>query len=250
MYNPLDLSGRRILVTGAASGIGRAAAILIGRLSGRVAGVDQDRARTTANLEGSEHTQHVCDLRDTAGISQWMTDLATRWGQLHGIVHAAGLPCVVPLQVLKAESYRDVFAVNTQAALALARTFQSRKVYAGAHGSVVFISSVMALVGSPAAVGYSMSKAALIGMARSMAMELAPRGIRVNCVAPGFVRTPMFAQVAKSWDQEQEARVAALHPLGWGDPEDIANAIVFLLADTGRWITGTALTVDGGYTAQ
>ena len=83
-----------------------------------------------------------------------------------------------------------------------------------------------------------------------MAVELAPKKIRVNCVAPGFVRTPMYDKVAKFWDQEQEARITALHPLGWGEPEDIANAIAFLLADAGRWITGTVLTVDGGYTAQ
>jgi len=169
---------------------------------------------------------------------------------LHGVVHAAGLSCIVPLKVLTSESYHDVFAVNTEAALALARAFQGRKIYAGETGSIVFISSVMALVGSPAAVGYSMSKAALIGMARSMAVELAPRKIRVNCVAPGFVRTPMYHQAAKLWDPEQEARVEALHPLGLGEAGDVANAIVFLLADTGRWITGTVLTVDGGYTAQ
>jgi NAD(P)-dependent dehydrogenase (short-subunit alcohol dehydrogenase family) len=106
------------------------------------------------------------------------------------------------------------------------------------------------MVGSPAAVGYSMSKAALVGMARSMAVELAPRRIRVNCVSPGFVRTPMHNKVAKFWDPEQEARITDLHPLGWGEPTDIANAIAFLLADTARWITGTVLTVDGGYTAR
>jgi NAD(P)-dependent dehydrogenase (short-subunit alcohol dehydrogenase family) len=251
--NPLDLRGRRILVTGAASGIGRATALLVSRLSGCVVCVDMDGeglGKTLADLDGIGHTQFACDLRDHAGISQWMTKLVEQWGPLHGIVHAAGLPCVVPLKILTSENYHDVFAVNTEAALALARTFQSRKVYAGENGSLVFISSVMALVGSPTAVGYSMSKAALIGMARSMALELAPRKIRVNCVAPGFVRTPMYEKVAKFWDPEQDARIAALHPLGWGEPEDVAHAVAFLLADTARWITGTVLTVDGGYTAQ
>jgi len=253
MHNPLDLAGKRVLVTGAASGIGRATAILISRLSGCVAGVDQDREgleKTIAQLQGGGHTHYACDLRDLSGIPQWMPQLAGRWGSLHGLVHAAGLPCVVPLKVLSPETYRDVFTINTEAALALARAFQRRKVYAGISGSIVFISSVMAIVGSPAVAGYSMTKAALIGLARSLAIELAPRRIRVNCVAPGFVRTPMLGKAAKFWDPEQEARIADLHPLGWGDPEDIANAIAFLMADTGRWITGTVLTVDGGYTAQ
>jgi NAD(P)-dependent dehydrogenase (short-subunit alcohol dehydrogenase family) len=253
MHNPLDLNGRRILVTGAASGIGRATALLLSRLSATVIGVDRDAdglQQALSSLEGTGHVSQVCNLCELANIPRWMTELAGRTGPLHGLVHAAGVSCIVPLQVLQPESYRDVFTINTEAGLALARAFQSRKVYAGDNGSIVFISSVMALVGSPTVVGYSMSKAALVGMARSMALELAPRKIRVNCVAPGFVRTPMHQQVAKFWDAEKEARFEALHPLGWGKPEDVANAIAFLLADTGRWITGSVLTVDGGYTAQ
>jgi NAD(P)-dependent dehydrogenase (short-subunit alcohol dehydrogenase family) len=253
MHNPLNLTGRRILITGAASGIGRATAILVSRLAGCVAGVDQNReglAEAMSALEGDGHTCHACDLRDLSSVAHWMTNLAEQTGPLHGLVHAAGLPCTAPLRVLEPDVYRDVWTVNTEAALALVRAFQSRKVYAGDHGSIVLISSVMAIVGSPTIVGYSMSKAALIGMARSMALELAPKHIRVNCVAPGFVRTPMYSRVVGFWDAEQETRITALHPLGLGDPEDVANAIAFLLADASRWITGSVLTIDGGYTAQ
>ncbi len=251
--NPLDLRGRRFLVTGAASGIGRAAATLISRLSGQVVGVDVDSEGLTgaiADLQGDGHTHHACDLRDLASIPLWMGKLAESSGPLHGVVHAAGLSCVVPLQVLDPQSYRDALTVNAEAGLALARSFQRRKVYAGEHGTIVFIASVIALVGSPAAIGYSMSKGAVIGMTRSMALELAPKRIRVNCVAPGFVRTAMYEKTARHWDHGQEARLESLHPLGLGDAEDVASAIAFLLADTGKWITGTVLTVDGGYTAQ
>jgi NAD(P)-dependent dehydrogenase (short-subunit alcohol dehydrogenase family) len=218
-----------------------------------VAGVDLNQEgleKAMSALEGDGHTCHACDLRDLSSVAQWMTKLAEQNGPLHGLVHAAGLSCTAPLRVLGPEVYRDVWTVNTEAALALVRTFQSRKVYAGDHGSIVLISSVMGIVGSPTIVGYSMSKAALIGMSRSMALELAPKQIRVNCVAPGFVRTPMYSKVAGFWDAEQEARIDALHPLGQGDPEDVANAIAFLLGDASRWITGSVLTVDGGYTAQ
>lgn len=253
MHNPLDLSGRRVLVTGAASGIGRATAILASRLSARVVAVDIDAAgleKTLSQLEGKDHTRHVCDLSELEKIGNWMTEWAQQGGHLHGLVHAAGIACVMPLRSLQSSGYHESFAINTEAALALVRSFQSSKVYAGEKGSVVLISSVMALVGSPTVVAYSMSKAAIIGMARSMALELAPKRIRVNCVAPGFVHTPMYKQVAKFWDEAQEERMKSMHPLGWGEPEDVANAIAFLLADTARWITGTVLVADGGYTAQ
>jgi NAD(P)-dependent dehydrogenase (short-subunit alcohol dehydrogenase family) len=108
----------------------------------------------------------------------------------------------------------------------------------------------MGRVGSPASVGYSLSKGAIDAMTRSLALEYARKGIRVNAVAPGFVQTPMFEKTRTTWTKEQENRVEQLHPLGLGRPEDIANAIAFLLADASRWITGTVLVVDGGYTAQ
>jgi NAD(P)-dependent dehydrogenase (short-subunit alcohol dehydrogenase family) len=253
MHNPLDLSGKRFVVTGASSGIGRCTAVLISRLGGRVACVDRDEKGLSdvhAALEGDGHAVRVQDLLLLSEIPAWMAELGDQWGRLDGLVHSAGLSCSTPLQVLEPEAYRKALTLNTEAGLALARAFQRRKTCAPNGGSIVFISSVMALVGSPTVVGYSMTKAALIGMAKSMAVELAPRRIRVNCIAPGFVKTPMYNQVAQFWDPGEEARLRALHPLGWGEPEDVANAIAYLLADTGRWVTGSVLTVDGGYTAQ
>lgn len=132
----------------------------------------------------------------------------------------------------------------------LGKCLSSRKIYAGQHGAIVFISSVMGVVGSVGAVACSMSKAALDGMARSMSLELAPRGIRVNCIAPGFVRTPLLEQTETLWDEETKRAVEALHPLGFGEAEDVAHAVAFLVAETGRWITGWTLVVDGGYLAR
>lgn len=249
----MSLDNCSFLVTGAASGIGRATAIMLSRLGAKLICADIDKAgleETLAVLEGTGHLSQVFDLRNIADIDKWVIDACASFGRLHGLVHAAGVSCIAPVKILSIEKYREVFLINTESALALAKVFPRPKVYAGSNGSIVFISSAMALVGSSAAVGYSLSKAAIHGMTRSMAIEYAKKNIRVNAVAPGFVKTSMFDKSKARWDEEQAARVEALHPLGFGQPEDVAHAIAFLLADTGRWITGTILVVDGGYTAQ
>jgi len=250
----MALTGRTFLVTGAASGIGRATSVLLSRLGARVACLDIDEeglAETRRLLEsGDAHNFQVGDLKDLNNIAGWLSECVKSLGPLHGFVHAAGLPAPWPLRGLSASMWNDVRLINTEAALILTKEFHGRKIYAGDHGSVVFISSVMARVGSPAAAVYSMTKSALEGMARSLAMELAPRGIRVNCVAPGFVRTPMLGRMEALQEPGYAARLEALHPLGLGQPEDVANAAAFLLGDAARWITGTVVVVDGGYTAQ
>ena len=251
--HPLDLCNQRVLVTGAASGIGLATSQLVSRMGGRVLGVDIDTeglAQALPSFEGAGHEVLRFDLRDVERIPSWMLEVAAARGPLRGIVHAAGLSCIEPTRLLVPERYRDVLLVNTEAALALARGFQNKKVCDPDGGSVVFVTSVMAHVGSLGAAAYAMTKAALTGMAKSLAIEFAPRRIRVNCVAPGFVKTKMFDRTSALWDEEQRARVEAEHPLGLGEPTDVANSILFLLAETGRWITGSVLVVDGGYTAH
>jgi len=151
--------------------------------------------------------------------------------------------------VLDDAEIERVLRLNVLAAVALVKGFRHRHVIAENGGSAVLISSVMGLVGAPGCVAYSLSKAAVHGAVRSLALELAGERIRVNSVAPACVATPMFDEMAKLWSDDQRARVSAMHPLGIGQPEDVANAVAFLLADTGRWITGTVLVVDGGYTA-
>lgn len=253
-FNPLDLTGRHYLVTGASSGIGRSAAILLHRLGARLALVDRDKPGMDELATALGETQglrtYSADLTDTAAISELVERCVANGGLLHGVVHCAGIQSIAPIRSLQIEAWRQIFAVNTEAALALGKAMASRKIYAGDHGSLVFISSVMGSVGSAGAIPYSMSKAALEGMARSLALELAGRRIRVNCIAPGFVLTPLFERTERMWDADQRQAVERQHPLGFGQPEDVANAVAFLLADTGRWITGSVLVVDGGYLAR
>lgn len=253
-FNPLDLTGRHYLVTGASSGIGRSSARLLHALGARLAVVDLDLEgldALSAELgAGDRVRRYFADLSDTETIEGLVERCVAEGGRLHGVIHCAGMQAIAPLRSLRADVWRKIFAVNTEAALVLAKAMASKKVYAGENGSIVFVSSVMGTVGSAGAIPYSMSKAALDGMARSLALELAGRRIRVNCVAPGFVRTALFERTASLWDESQTKAVEDLHPLGFGEPEDVASAVAFLLADTGRWITGSVLVVDGGYLAR
>lgn len=253
MGHPLDLTGRHFLVTGAASGLGRATAKMIGAQGGRGSLVDLDAGgleETASSCLGGKLECFPSDLRNLAGIETLVDTIVRKQGALNGLVHCAGIQIVAPAKTLGIDRWREIFAVNTEAALMLAKSIQNKRTYAGSNGSIVFISSVIGLVGSPGAIAYSMSKSALHGMTKSLALELAAKQIRVNCIAPGFVRTPMLERVGKIWSPEQLVAVEKQHPLGLGEPEDIANAVAFLLADTGRWITGTVLVVDGGYLAQ
>ena len=252
-YNPMDLTGRGILVTGASSGIGEAVSLFLSRLGAKVICVGRKRERleeTLEKLQGSGHLVQVYDLNDTFNIPQWLIDLSAQNGKLHGLVHCAGMQSIRPLKMLDPEHWRQVICINAEAALALAKGFQQSEVYAGENGSVVFISSVMGEVGASGRAAYSFSKGALNGLMRSLALELAPQRIRVNCVAPAFVHTSMYDQMHKLWNENQRVEVESAHPLGIGEPEDVASAVGFLLADTASWITGTVMVVDGGYTAR
>ena len=254
MRNLFDLRRKLFAVTGAASGIGKACCHLLSELNGRVAAIDIDELglkATVDGLAGSGHSAHRIDLSKAHDeTSLGLGEIVAKEGRLSGLVHAAGVDCTEPLRLLKPARYRNALSVNTEAALALIREFQLASVTDVTGGSIVLISSVMATAGSPGAAAYAMTKAALQGLAKSAAMELASRRIRVNCVAPGFVDTPMYQKMAARWTPENRTAVETAHPLGIGTVDDVASAVAFLLADTGRWITGTTLTVDGGYTAQ
>lgn len=251
MYNPLDFTGRRFLVTGASSGIGKATALLLAKLGGRVTLVGRNAeslAAAMAELPGGGHDTSAFDLAETDAIPAWMAACAA--GQPYaGVAHCAGIQALRPLRSSSADFIDETMRVNLASAIAIARGFRQKEV-ARRPASLVLVSSTAGLTGQPGNVVYSASKGALIAAARGMAMELVRDQIRVNAVAPALVRTPMSEKSMRIWSPEQLAAVEAVHPMGFGTAEDVANAIAFLMGDMARWITGTTLVVDGGYTAQ
>ncbi len=250
--NPLHLSGKRFLVTGAASGIGKATSIILSKLGADLLLLD-------LNLSGLEQTKTFCketdeiiefNLLDTSKIKEALLHKTTERGLLDGFVHLAGVPYISPLKSINEKKYLEVMQVNTIAGLEMAKAFANRKISREGERSIVFVSSVYGLVGSSANVGYAMSKAALHGITKSLAIELAPKKIRVNCVAPGFVKTAMMQDTDKAFPEARNEVLEELHPLGLGEPDDIGYACAFLLSSASKWITGSIMNVDGGFTAK
>ncbi len=247
----MDLTGRSILVTGASSGIGRETSILLSQLGAKVILVGRNIERlekTLSCLEIGSHQIERFDLRQVDEIPIWLKEITTKLEPIDGLVHSAGIAPTMPIRFTTAKHLNNTLTTNLSSSIFLAKALRQK----GCHklpSSLVFLSSAAGLVGIESLAEYSATKGALISMARSLAVELVKDGIRVNCVAPGFVKSEMSEQYQEISSPERFAKMEASHLLGMGTTRDIAHAIAFLLADTGKWITGTTLSVDGGCTA-
>ena len=252
MTNPLDLWGSTIMVTGASAGIGQATAQLLSEFGAKIVLVSRNAEnleKTKLTLKGNGHLVAPFDFDKIGEIEAWYKTTVSNSGPLSGLVHCAGSRLLRPLKLSDPVETEGLLRQNVTSGLVLAKAFRQKGLHS-APASIVYVSSVMGYVGAPGITAYCTSKAAVIGMVKSVALELARDQIRVNCVAPGFVNTDMLKKTEESVGPEMFANIRNMHPLGFGEPLDVANAIAFLLARTSRWITGTTLVVDGGYTAH
>jgi NAD(P)-dependent dehydrogenase (short-subunit alcohol dehydrogenase family) len=246
------LAGRTILITGASSGLGRAAALAVAAHGGRVVVSGRDAGRleeTLALLAGEGHITMTGPLDDADHAAALMADAAGQAGGLDGVFHSAGAELVLPMRLVKQKHLDQVFGAAVQGALGIARAAAKADVMKG-DSSIVFMSSAAAHRGRPGMVAYSAAKAALEGLTRSLACELAPKTVRVNAITGGGIETEMHARLIRTLSDEAVASYAAQHLLGFGRPQDVADAVLFLLSPASRWITGTSLVVDGGYLAS
>lgn len=245
--SPFSLDGKTILVTGASSGIGRATAIACALQGGRliITGRNEERLHQTLNQLSSEgHTAVICDLNREADIETLVDSI----DKLDGIVYCAGTQQTCITKMLNKELLQKLLDTNYLSTVLLnAALLNKKKINQGA--SIVIVSSAAAShVSEIGNAAYSASKGALSAFGRVLATELAFRKVRVNMVAPAMVKTAIMQKFDVTEEEFQENEKQ--YPLGYGEPEDVANAIVFLLSDAARWITGTEILLDGGLTLR
>ncbi len=238
------LTNKNILVTGASSGIGQSIAYGIAAAKGGVVitGRSEERlAKTFANLKGEGHSSLTANLTMDGAINKLVDELPI----LDGIVHSAGITTHMPAKFLRETDYDKLFLINYKVPLMLtARILKKKKLKDG--GSIVFLSSLGAKHPYFGGTLYRSSKAALESYAQTLALELAPKKIRANSLAPTFVKTPMVEGAGQTISEDRLAEFEKSSLLGFGFPEDVSNACVFLLADASRWISGATIPL-GGY---
>lgn len=246
------LAGKRILVTGASSGLGQDAAIRMSQAGATLILCGRDEARldgTLARLAGTGHAVVAADFGKLDAAHDTLVACTKDAQPLAGVFHAAGIASLRIAKLYNERHVEDVLAAALMGALGIAKACGKRAVLADG-GSLVFMSSVAGSRGRAGMGVYAASRAAVGGLARALAAEFAARAIRVNEIVAGAVETPMHEGIVKNLDDSGEAAYRDLHLLGFGRPEDVSNAALFLLSDASRWITGTSMAVDGGYMAS
>lgn len=241
----IDLTGNTILITGASSGIGAATArlcyqqgatlVLTGRNKNALENLQKELSGVTILPE--------IDLTNTAHLEQLVANVP----ELDGVFLCAGIVKPFPIKFIQEKQYNEVFDVNLKSnVLLVAKLFKKKKISKGA--SLVLMSSVSASFPYVGGALYTSSKAAMESFSRSIALEYAPQRIRCNVVSPGLVKTRIFEETIQASSEEQLKIYEASYPLGFGEPEDVAHAVCFLLSNASKWITGENIRLDGGLT--
>jgi 3-oxoacyl-[acyl-carrier protein] reductase len=239
-----DLAGQTALVTGASGGIGGAIARALHSQGAQVmvAGTRREALSTLAKELGEGSHIGLADLVDPAAADRLVKDAETAMGRIDILVNSAGITRDALALRIDDESWRVVIEVNLTAAFRLTRA-TLRGMLRRRHGRVIGVTSVVAVTGNAGQANYAAAKAAMIGMSKSIAAEIAGRGITVNCIAPGAITTAMTEKLTA----EQRARLLGAIPAGrFGAPEDVAAAVVFLASPEAGYVTGQTLHVNGG----
>lgn len=241
------------LVTGGASGIGEKVAHAFAVEAAAVVVADRDRAgaeRVAGAIvaAGGKASAAALDVTDAAAVSETIEAAMRRHGRLDILVNSAGVREIVPVLDLTLEEWNRVMGVNITGTFLMSQAFARAVLAAGMPGAIVNLASTLGVMAASNRAAYTASKHAVVGLTKEMAMELGARGVRVNAVGPGVIRTPLTERYFQEPGAAQ--RIRDVHAIGrWGEPDEIARAILFLASDDASFCAGTVLIVDGGWTA-
>jgi NAD(P)-dependent dehydrogenase (short-subunit alcohol dehydrogenase family) len=242
-----SLAGHTVLLTGGSGGLGRGIAACMLAAGARViiTGRRQDKLEAAVAQLGPGASGIVHDVTDTAGSEAFAANVAATHGAISILINNAGHTVKKPLGAMTVEDFRSVMDTHVAGAFALTRAFQPQ-IAAHGSGSILFTASMASFLGVPQIAGYAAAKAAYVGLVRSLSAELAPSGVRVNGVAPGWIDTELL-RGATATDPARLSKIMARIPMAiLGSPEDVGWAMVYLASPAARYISGQILAVDGG----
>ena len=247
----INLEDKNILITGASSGLGRELAIELDKcgsnlvLTGRN---DEELQRTKNLLNNNSHRSYVFDLSKTSELETLIGKIFDNETKFDGFVHCAGIHTFLPLNFTKLDTIEEAFNVNVISPLLLIKSFAKKNNF-NPLASIILISSVMGMRGSSSLSVYSSSKAAQIGLAKSLAVELSKKQIKVNSISASMLSSKILDKVKSKTSIDAYEEIEKKHLLGLGKYEDVIPSILFLLSDKTQWITGSNMVVDGGYSS-
>lgn len=254
LFNPFSLESKVIVISGAASGIARQCAISCSKMGAKLILLDlnEDGLKETMTMveRPEEHFWACVNLLEYEKVAEIVKDAVLKVGRINGVLNCAGISTTNLFKLTKPEELDKFFKVNVYTGYFLTQECCKMGNLSKEGGSVVFFSSVAGSFGEVGKSTYGMTKAALLNLAKHLACEYARKKVRVNSISPGAICTPINMNLPHMKDPEKRAALEAQHLLGLGETTDIANACIYLLSDASRWVTGTNLFVDGGFSAR